>query len=113
MTFVYLQIIGFSAWIILRVDRYPYGLLAMIVSLEAIFSSAFVMISQYRADAKRQIAADELSKTAQEEEEQQNRQLLGVSNQILGPTKAVGEYARLTLTNLLGAHGTPRRNGAT
>lgn len=29
----------FTAWIALRVERYPYGLLTMIVSLEAIFLS--------------------------------------------------------------------------
>jgi uncharacterized membrane protein len=28
------------------VEKYPYGLLTMIVSLEAIFLSTFVMISQ-------------------------------------------------------------------
>jgi uncharacterized membrane protein len=37
MLFVYLHIIWFSAWIILGVEHYPYGLLTMIVSLEAIF----------------------------------------------------------------------------
>jgi hypothetical protein len=37
MTFVYLHIIWFAAWIILGVEHYPYGLLTMIVSLEAIF----------------------------------------------------------------------------
>jgi len=31
----------------------------MIVSLEAIFLSTFVMISQNRADAKRQVVADQ------------------------------------------------------
>jgi uncharacterized membrane protein len=39
------------------VENYPYGLLTMIVSLEAIFLSTFVMISQNRADAKRQAIA--------------------------------------------------------
>jgi hypothetical protein len=41
------------------VERDPYGLLTMIVSLEAIFLSTFVMISQNRADAKRQAIADQ------------------------------------------------------
>jgi hypothetical protein len=50
MLFVYLHVIWFSAWIILGVEHYPYGLLTMIVSLEAIFLSTFVMISQNRAD---------------------------------------------------------------
>ena len=53
MTFVYLHLLWFSAWIVFRVEGYPYGLLTMIVSLEAIFLSTFVMISQNRADEKR------------------------------------------------------------
>jgi len=36
----------FSSWIGFGVEKYPYGLLTMIVSLEAIFLSTFVMISQ-------------------------------------------------------------------
>ena len=60
----------------------------MIVSLEAIFLSTFVMISQNRADAKRQVIADQQWQTVQEED-QQNRQLLDLSNQILELTKEV------------------------
>src|SRR5215471_14423819 len=58
MLFVYIHIIWFSCWIGFGVESYPYGLLTMIVSLEAIFLSTFVMISQNRADAKRQVIAD-------------------------------------------------------
>src|SRR4029450_12579200 len=47
-----------APWIILGGEHYPYGLLTMIVSLEAIFLSTFVMISQNRADEKRQVLAD-------------------------------------------------------
>ena len=47
----------------------------MIVSLEAIFLSTFVMISQNRADAKRQVIADHQWKTVQEEDTQ-NEELL-------------------------------------
>jgi len=66
MQFVYLHIIWFS----LRVEHYPFGLLTMIVSLEAIFLSTFVMISQNRADEKRQVLADQQWRTVQEEEQQ-------------------------------------------
>jgi uncharacterized membrane protein len=58
MLFVYLHIIWFAAWILLGVEHYPFGLLTMIVSLEVIFLSTFVMISQNRADEKRQVLAD-------------------------------------------------------
>ena len=54
MRFVYIHIVWFGCWIGFGVEHYPYGLLTMIVSLEAIFLSTFVMISQNRADAKRQ-----------------------------------------------------------
>src|SRR6266704_3256512 len=59
MRFVYLHILWFAVWIGFRVEHYPYGLLTMIVSLEAIFLSTFVMISQNRADQKHQVVADQ------------------------------------------------------
>jgi len=56
MVFVYVHIIWFGLWILLNTGRlgippfdpFPYGLLTMIVSLEAIFLSTFVLISQNR-----------------------------------------------------------------
>ena len=88
MTFVYLHVLWFGLWIGLGVEKYPFGLLTMIVSLEAIFLSTFVMISQNRADAKRQVIADAQWKTVQEED-QQNQELLDLSRQILELTKDV------------------------
>jgi uncharacterized membrane protein len=92
MTFVYIHILWFGLWIGLGVEKYPFGLLTMIVSLEAIFLSTFVMISQNRADAKRQVIADQEWKTVQTED-QQNQQLLELSKQILHLTKEVRSYA--------------------
>jgi uncharacterized membrane protein len=92
MWFVYIHIVWFGLWIGLGAEKYPYGLLTMIVSLEAIFLSTFVMISQNRADAKRQVIADHQWQTVQEED-RQNVQLLELSNQILELTKAVHAYA--------------------
>jgi uncharacterized membrane protein len=63
----------------------------MIVSLEAIFLSTFVMISQNRADAKRQVIADQQWQTVREED-RQNQELLNLSNQILELTKAIHAY---------------------
>ena len=56
MSFVYLHAVWFGIWILLNTgafgvrvfDPYPYGLLTMVVSLEAIFLSTFVLISQNR-----------------------------------------------------------------
>jgi uncharacterized membrane protein len=92
MAFVYLHIIWFGSWIAFGVEDYPFGLLTMIVSLEAIFLSTFVMISQNRADAKRQLLADQQWQTVKEED-QQNQELLAISRQILELTKALHAYA--------------------
>src|SRR5690242_8923358 len=92
MTFVYLHVIWFAAWIGLGVERYPFGLLTMIVSLEAIFLSTFVMISQNRADAVRQVTANQEWQMVKEEDAR-NRQLLELSQQILELTQAVHAYA--------------------
>jgi uncharacterized membrane protein len=88
MWFVYIHIVWFSCWIGFGVEKYPYGLLTMIVSLEAIFLSTFVMISQNRADAKRQVIADQQWQTVKEEDKQ-NQELLTLSNQILELTRAI------------------------
>src|SRR5947208_17072360 len=98
MMFVYIHVLWFAVWITInkilptKFDPFPFGLLTMIVSLEAIFLSTFVMISQNRADAKRQVVADLQWRTVQEEDKQ-NLQLLDLSNQILDLTKAVHAYA--------------------
>jgi uncharacterized membrane protein len=88
MPFVYVHVIWFTLWIALGVESYPYGLLTMIVSLEAIFLSTFVMISQNRADAKRQVMADHEWETVQIER-RQNEELLALSQQILDLTRQV------------------------
>src|ERR1700738_2480274 len=104
MAFVYFHIIGFAVWIIAGVEGYPYGLLTMIVSLEAIFLSTFVMISQNRADFKRQAAADLQWKMVQEED-QQNKQLIELSSQILELTKAV--HAHTVAAQSAAVNGSP------
>jgi uncharacterized membrane protein len=57
LTFVYIHAAWFGVWIALNIglagidhefDRFPFGLLTMIVSLEAIFLSTFVMVTQNR-----------------------------------------------------------------
>jgi uncharacterized membrane protein len=92
MRFVYLHILWFGCWIGFRVEHYPYGLLTMIVSLEAIFLSTFVMISQNRADAKREVLANQQWSTVQDEDTQ-NEELLSLSRQILDLTQQVHQYA--------------------
>jgi uncharacterized membrane protein len=93
MPFVYLHIIWFSLWIALRVEDFPFGFLTMLVSLEAIFLSTFVMISQNRADEKRAALAEHQWQIVQSEEEQ-NEELLDLSRQILDLTKQIHSLTR-------------------
>jgi uncharacterized membrane protein len=88
MRFVYLHIIWFAAWIGLGVEAFPFGLLTMIVSLEAIFLSTFVMISQNRADSKREVLANQQWGMVQDEDKQ-NEELLRLSREILDLAKSV------------------------
>jgi uncharacterized membrane protein len=58
MTFVVIHLVWFAAWILAnllgprRFDPFPFGLLTLVVSLEAIFLSTFVLISQNRQSAR-------------------------------------------------------------
>lgn len=64
--FVYLHVVWFLFWILVNegyfgvkpFDPFPYGLLTMIVSLEAIFLSTFVLISQNRLSEQAERRAD-------------------------------------------------------
>lgn len=66
MIFAYVHIVWFGVWILLNTgwfglrifDPFPYGLLTMIVSLEAIFLSTFVLISQNRLSEETESRAD-------------------------------------------------------
>lgn len=55
MVFVYIHVLWFVAWFVVNTgmfgkpfDPFPYGLLTLIVSLEGIFLSTFLLISQNR-----------------------------------------------------------------
>ena len=69
MLFLLLHAVWFGAWIVLNVglldipglsgfDPFPFGLLTMIVSLEAIFLSTFVLISANRQAEKDKVRGD-------------------------------------------------------
>ncbi len=66
MVFVYVHIVWFGVWIVLNTGRvgvqpfdpFPYGLLTMVVSLEAIFLSTLVLISQNRLSEESEHRAD-------------------------------------------------------
>ncbi len=66
MPFLIVNALWFVAWIVVntfslglpRFDPYPFGLLTMIVSLEAIFLSCFVLVSQNRQAEKDHVRSD-------------------------------------------------------
>ena len=68
MAFVYIHALWFALWVALNehlfpriavqpFDPFPFGLLTLIVSLEAIFLSTFVMIAQNRLSAQSDVRA--------------------------------------------------------
>ncbi len=82
MYFIYFHIVWFGAWFILNhpafgieaFDPFPFGLLTMLVSLEAIFLATFIMINQ-----NRQALVDtvrELEDTQEEQEEEKEQEEL-------------------------------------
>jgi uncharacterized membrane protein len=66
MSFLYIHAVWFAIWIATNLglfglkafDPFPFGLLTMIVSLEAIFLATFVLISQNRTSAEADHRAD-------------------------------------------------------
>jgi uncharacterized membrane protein len=57
MPFVYLHALGFGIWMLVF-EKSPWPTLTLVVSLEAIFLSTFVMIAQNRQAAFQQAKAD-------------------------------------------------------
>ena len=69
ITFLMIHVVIFAVWILLNVDwlpgwkpplfdPFPFGLLTMVVSLEAIILSVFVLLSQNRQASKERIRGD-------------------------------------------------------
>lgn len=66
MVFVYIHVVFFAGWILINlpyphhkpIDPFPFNFLTMVVSLEAIFLSTFVLISQNRMSAQADKRAD-------------------------------------------------------
>ncbi|HEV7524321.1 MAG TPA: DUF1003 domain-containing protein [Acidimicrobiia bacterium] len=67
LRFVYIHAAWFTLWILVNVgafgvarefDAFPFGLLTMVVSLEAIFLATFVMVTQNRQGRRSDIRSD-------------------------------------------------------
>ena len=108
MVFVYVHVVWFTVWMVINLgafgkaaefDRFPFGLLTMAVSLQAIFLSTFLLISQNRRDEARGVLADAQWKLVQKQEEentleiQQNSQLLELSRRIYELTKEIRQLS--------------------
>jgi uncharacterized membrane protein len=88
MPFVYLHVIAFGIWMAF-IERSPWPTLTLVVSLEAIFLSTFVMIGQNRAAAFQQAKADHDF----QEEEQELRLNTSLTREIHTLTREV--HARI------------------
>lgn len=82
MNFVYMHVALFAVWMLVF-EQSPWPTLTLIVSLEAIFLSTFVMIGQNRQAAFQQVKADH-DYTAQEQLLEENTDL----------TRAIHELTR-------------------
>ena len=87
MAFVYLHIALFAFWMLV-LERSPWPTLTLIVSLEAIFLSTFVMIGQNRQAAFQQEKADH-DFVAQETELKTNTDLTRAVHQMTQEIHAV------------------------
>lgn len=65
ITFLLLHVVWFTLWLVLNLvpgiehfDPFPFGFLTLTVSLEAIFLSVFVLLSQNRQAAKDRVRSD-------------------------------------------------------
>ena len=80
MNFVYLHIVLFAVWMLVF-EKSPWPTLTLIVSLEAIFLSTFVMIGQNRQAAFQQAKADH-DYTSQEKLLEENTDLTRTIHQL-------------------------------
>ncbi|MBU2632195.1 DUF1003 domain-containing protein, partial [Patescibacteria group bacterium] len=81
MPFIYVHALWFAFWIFAgqghlkpylpAFDPFPYGLLTMIVSLEAIFLATFIMITQNRQELEEELEEFEEEREQIEEEKEQ------------------------------------------
>jgi uncharacterized membrane protein len=81
MPFVYVHVAAFALWMLVF-ERSPWPTLTLIVSLEAIFLSTFVMIGQNRQAEFQQVKADH-DFVAQEEELHVNTDLTRVIERLV------------------------------
>lgn len=114
MYFVYFHVVWFSLWIAVNqrwmepflkpFDAFPYGLLTMIVSLEAIFLSTFILIAQNRAEL-----VDEYRELEEEKEEQEQEEEVEDIQKDLDQIKIAIKLISEKVINMEKIHATPKK----
>lgn len=105
MLFVYIHLAWFGMWILINLglfkafipifDPFPFGLLTLIVSLEAIFLSTFVMISQNRTARQDELRAQldyETNVRAEKEVKEIITLLKDIHGAVVMPNTGTGDY---------------------
>ncbi len=95
MSFVYFHIVWFGFWIaanhgflhpfVPTFDPFPYGLLTMVVSLEAIFLSTFILIAQNRqalVDTYRELEDEQEQQIEDKEQEELEQDVEEISQDV-------------------------------
>lgn len=102
MSFAYFHAVWFGLWIIINegflsqiikpFDPFPYGLLTMIVSLEAIFLSTFILVAQNRqalVDTYRELEEDKEQQEEEKEHEELEEDVEDIQNDLDDIKKAI------------------------
>src|SRR5258708_29477596 len=102
MTFVWVHVVWFGAWVVFNaapgiphLDPFPFTFLTLVVSLEAIFLSTFILISQNH-DSKVSEKRNHLDLQINLLSEQENTQMLRILQQIAARVGADGAHDRDT-----------------
>lgn len=83
-SFVLIHVLWFSLWILLDIESFPFGLLTMTVSLEAIFLTTLVLMSQNRQAQRDRTQAEadyETNVKAEEEIEELQKRLARIEDE--------------------------------
>jgi uncharacterized membrane protein len=115
MMFAYVHAFWFAFWIIanegwlkpyvIPFDPFPYGLLTMIVSLEAIFLSTFIMVAQ-----NRQALVETYREIEEEKEEQEAEEEVEDIQKDLDDIKSAISFIQQKITSVEKTK-TPNKNG--
>jgi uncharacterized membrane protein len=120
--FVYLHVIWYALWIwantggsvfgFSNFDPYPYGFLTMVVSLEAIFLSLFILISQNRSAQKSELRA-ELDYQTNLKTEKDVAEILSILNELREEDKLIEQETSEVLedANILLETPKPKKHG--